>query len=90
MLAGPTYPQRILTIADLGMSENSTSTVMHAMYSAETSPNPPVLFYIGDFCCEPLCASAGDAVSASREHELGLRSMLLWFSTTPGWRALSC
>ena len=38
------------------MSENSTSTVMHAMYSAETSPNPPVLFYIGDFCCKPSLA----------------------------------
>ena len=63
LVAGPSYPQRILAIADLGISANSTSTLMHALYSAETSPNPPVLFYIGDFCCthSPYCLHSFNA-----------------------------
>ena len=53
------------------MTENSSSTVMHALYSAETSPNPPVLFYIGDFCCAPSCRAHGAHCS------LGLCAMIV-------------
>ncbi len=49
--AGPNYPQRIIAMADWGMSANATSTLQHALVSA-SAPNvgPPVLYYIADYC----------------------------------------
>lgn len=48
-VAGPQYPQRLLLIADWGLSHNSSTTLDHILQSAQDSANPPVVLYIGDF-----------------------------------------
>lgn len=49
---GPTYPQRIIALADWGLSHNSTVTRDHALASAaEVSGGPgAMIHYIADFC----------------------------------------
>ncbi|KAK9854186.1 hypothetical protein WJX84_001590 [Apatococcus fuscideae] len=46
---GPTYPQRIIAIADWGLSSNSSSTLDHVLQSVASSPSPPYINYIADF-----------------------------------------
>lgn len=48
--AGPSYPQRIITLADWGLSHNSTVTRDHVLQSAySASPGAVVVHYIADF-----------------------------------------
>lgn len=44
------FPQRLLFIADWGLSENSSTTLDHILQSAQNSTNPPLVHYVGDFC----------------------------------------
>ena len=47
--AGPHYPQRLLLLADWGMSYNSSTTLDHALASARNSTSPVNVLYIGDY-----------------------------------------
>ncbi|CAK0736397.1 hypothetical protein CVIRNUC_000740 [Coccomyxa viridis] len=47
--AGPNYPQRLLLIADWGLSHNSSSTLDHILKSAQQATSPPCVLYIADF-----------------------------------------
>jgi hypothetical protein len=47
---GQTYPQDIILLADWGLSENSSSTLTHALATANASAgHSPVIYYVGDF-----------------------------------------
>ncbi|CAL5218603.1 g300 [Coccomyxa viridis] len=48
--AGPSYPQRLILLADWGLSHNSSTTLDHAVKSALQSTSPPCILYIADFC----------------------------------------
>ncbi|KAK9917889.1 hypothetical protein WJX75_009307 [Coccomyxa subellipsoidea] len=45
---GATYPQRLLLVADWGLSLNSTTTLYHLQRSLELSPSATALLNIGD------------------------------------------
>ncbi|BDA44108.1 Purple acid phosphatase 15 [Coccomyxa sp. Obi] len=49
MDAGMEYPQRLLLIADWGMSHNSSTTLDHIVASALNSTNPPLVLYAADY-----------------------------------------
>ncbi|KAK9830772.1 hypothetical protein WJX74_006451 [Apatococcus lobatus] len=46
---GQNYPQRIIAIADWGLSSNSSSTLDHVLDSVASSTSPPLVNYIADF-----------------------------------------
>lgn len=48
--AEPAFPQRLLFIADWGLSHNLSTTLDHILQSAENNTNPPLVHYVGDFC----------------------------------------
>ena len=47
--AGPHYPQRLLLIADWGLSYNSSSTLDHALASARNASGPASVLFVGDY-----------------------------------------
>ncbi|CAK0783284.1 hypothetical protein CVIRNUC_006483 [Coccomyxa viridis] len=47
--AGADYPQRLLLIADWGLSYNSSTTLDHILNSAQQATSPPAVLYIADF-----------------------------------------
>ena len=47
--AGPHYPQRLLLIADWGLSYNSSSTLDHALASAKNASGPAIVLFVGDY-----------------------------------------
>ena len=56
--AGPTYPQRVIIIADWGLSSNSSSTLAHVLDSVASSPSQTFVQYNADFVSS---VSAGNA-----------------------------
>jgi len=57
---GPSYPQRIITLADWGLSHNSTVTRDHVLQSAySASPGAVVVHYIADFSYADTWSSNG-------------------------------
>jgi hypothetical protein len=48
--AGQSYPQRIIALADWGLSANASDTLQHAIASASNSTYTPIVYYIADYC----------------------------------------
>ncbi|KAK9826440.1 hypothetical protein WJX81_005915 [Elliptochloris bilobata] len=46
---GPHYPQRLLLLADWGLSYNSSSTLDHVLASAKNATSPVSVLFIGDY-----------------------------------------
>ena len=71
--AGPHYPQRLLALADWGLSANSSTTLDHVLASARNVTTPTSVLFIGDYSYAgaprrlpaPLRARVGAAASPS-------------------------
>ena len=49
-VTGATTPQRLLLVADWGLSHNSSVTLQHLLQSAANTTTAPAVLYIADFC----------------------------------------
>lgn len=49
-VTGATTPQRLLLVADWGLSQNSSVTLQHLLQSAANTTTAPAVLYIADFC----------------------------------------
>lgn len=72
---GPNYPQRVIALADWGLSHNSTVTRDHAVASAAAAPNAMV-HYIADFCVSLTTAPISYPVFWASHSASKLRSAL--------------
>ena len=49
-VTGATTPQRLLLVADWGLSQNSSVTLQHLLQSAANTTTAAAVLYIADFC----------------------------------------
>ncbi len=72
--AGPHYPQRLLALADWGLSANSSTTLDHVLASARNVTTPTSVLFIGDYSY----AGAPRRLPAPRRAHVGAAASPSW------------
>lgn len=79
------YPQRIIAIADWGLSSNSTTTLTHILTSVANVSGKAVVQYIGDFCYADTWFPNGTVTSPNTAYE-GVPNSGTWQPVWDAWQ----
>ncbi|KAK9812080.1 hypothetical protein WJX73_004456 [Symbiochloris irregularis] len=66
------YPQRLTFIADVGYSYNTSSTLEHVLESQLNTPNPPIIFLVGDYAYADGWEANGTETATNQKSANGL------------------